>query len=110
MDEKAIGKGHHFLTVVLDADTGEVLHLAEGKRKASLQGFFDKLTLKQKKSIKVVGIDRAGAYKAVMDKEIPNADSVYDKFHKSSPLDTPQLRWGEKSGDSPEADHAVSME
>jgi len=81
VDEKAIGKGHHYLTVVLDADTGEVLHLAEGKRKASLQGFFDKLTLRQKKSIKVVGIDRAGAYKAVIDKEIPDADIVYDKFH-----------------------------
>jgi transposase len=63
VDEKSIGKGHHYLTVVLDADTGEVLYLAEGKRKTSLQGFFDKLTAKQKKSIKVAGIDRAGAYK-----------------------------------------------
>ena len=33
-----------------------------------------------------------------------------DRFHKSPPLDTPQLSWGEESGDSPEADHAVSME
>ena len=32
------------------------------------------------------------------------------QVHKSSPLDTPQLSWGEESGDSPEADHAVSME
>lgn len=81
VDEKSIGKGHHYLTVVLNADTGEVLHLAEGKRKTSLQGFFDKLTPKQKKSIKAVGIDRAGAYKAVVEEEIPHAKIVYDKFH-----------------------------
>lgn len=81
VDEKSIGKGHQYLTVVLNADTGEVLHLAEGKRKTSLQGFFDKLTPKQKKSIKAVGIDRAGAYKAVVEEEIPHAKIIYDKFH-----------------------------
>ena len=81
VDEKSIGKGHQYLTVVLNADTGEVLHLAEGKRKASLQGFFVKLTKKQKESIKAVGIDRAGAYKAVVEKGLPHAKIVYDKFH-----------------------------
>ena len=81
VDEKSIGKGHQYLTVVLNADTGEVLHLAEGKRKASLQGFFEKLTVEQKASIKAVGIDRAGAYKAVIEEELPHAEIVYDKFH-----------------------------
>lgn len=81
VDEKSIGKRHRYLTVVLNADTGEVLHLAEGKRKSSLQGFFSKLTKKQKKSIKATGIDRAGAYKAVIEEQIPHADIVYDKFH-----------------------------
>lgn len=81
VDEKSIGKGHQYLTVVLNAQTGEVLHLAEGKKKSSLQGFFNKLTKKQKRSIKAVGIDRAGAYKAVVEKELPRAEIVYDKFH-----------------------------
>jgi len=81
VDEKSIGKGHQCLTVVLNAETGEVLHLAEGKRKASLQGFFAKLTKEQKASIKAVGIDRAGAYKAVVEEELPHAKIVYDKFH-----------------------------
>jgi len=81
VDEKSIGKGHHYLTVVLNAETGEVLHLAEGKKKSSLQGFFDQLTQKQKVSINAVGIDRAGAYKAVVEEEIPHAKIVYDKFH-----------------------------
>lgn len=81
VDEKSIGKGHHYLTVVLNAYNGEVVHLAEGKRKESLQEFFNKLTEKQKRSIKAVGMDRAGAYKAVVGEEIPRAQIVYDKFH-----------------------------
>ena len=81
VDEKSIGKGHRYLTVVLNADTGEVLHLAEGKRKSSLAGFFQKLTPAQRDSIDAVGIDRHGAYRAVVEQEIPKAQIVYDKFH-----------------------------
>lgn len=81
VDEKSIGKGHEYLTVVINAFSGEVLHIAEGKRKKSLEGFFAKLSSEQKASIQAAGIDRSGAYKAVIKKEIPKAEIVYDKFH-----------------------------
>ena len=81
IDETSIGKGHEYLTVVLNADTGEVLHLAEGKRKSSLEGFFEKLSSEQKATIKAVGIDRSGSYQSVVKEQIPNAHIVYDKFH-----------------------------
>ena len=81
VDETSIGKGHSYLTVVLNAETGEVLHLAEGKRKSSLEGFFDKLSDSQKANIKAVGIDRSGSYQSVVKEQIPEAKIVYDKFH-----------------------------
>lgn len=81
VDETSIGKGHSYLTVVLNAETGEVLHLAEGKRKSSLEGFFDKLSDNQKANIQAVGIDRSGSYKSVVKEQIPEARIVYDKFH-----------------------------
>jgi transposase len=81
VDETSIGKGHNYLTVVLNAVTGEVLHLAEGKRKSSLEGFFEKLSAAQKASIQAVGIDRSGSYQSVVKEQIPDADIVYDKFH-----------------------------
>ena len=61
IDEKSIGKGHHYLTVVLNADTGETLFLGEGKRKATLDRFLSSLTLKQRACIQCVGIDRGGS-------------------------------------------------
>lgn len=81
VDEKSIGRHHHYLTVVINGETGEVLHLAEGKKKESLSSFFQKLTGKQLCDIQAVGMDRAGAYKAAVKEHIPHAAIVYDKFH-----------------------------
>ena len=81
IDEKSIGKGHHYLTVVLNADTGETLFLGEGKRKSTLDKFLVSLTLEQRASIECVGIDRGGSYKASVKEYLPDADIVFDKFH-----------------------------
>ena len=81
IDEKSIGKGHHYLTVVLNVDTGETLFLGEGKRKATLDTFLSSLTSAQRASIEFVGIDRGGSYKASVQEYLPDADIVFDKFH-----------------------------
>jgi len=81
VDEKAVRKHHGYVTLVMNGQTGELLHLAEGKKKASLQSFFDKLSDEQKKRVVAVGMDRAGAYREVVKAELPAADIVFDKFH-----------------------------
>lgn len=81
VDEKSIGAHHHYVTVVINGFNGEVLHLAEGKKKESLSAFFEKLSPHQISNIEAVGMDRAGAYKAVVSECAPNAAIVFDKFH-----------------------------
>jgi transposase len=81
IDEKAVRKHHGYVTLVMNGINGELLHMAEGKKKESLQGFFDKLTPRQKASIVAVGMDRAGAYHEVVKDQLPDADIVFDKFH-----------------------------
>ena len=81
VDEKAVRKHHGYVTLVINGQTGELLHLAEGKKKASLQSFFDKLSEEQKNRIKAVGMDRAGAYYEVVKSALPDAAIVFDKFH-----------------------------
>ena len=81
IDEKAVRKRHGYVTLVMNGVTGELLHLAEGKKKASLQSFFDKLSDEQKQRVVAVGMDRAGAYREVVQAELPDADIVFDKFH-----------------------------
>jgi transposase len=81
IDEKAIGKGHDYVTVVLNGESGELLHCHEGKKKESLKTFFDKLTDEQKACIKAVCVDRAGAYVSCVEEELPGARIAFDKFH-----------------------------
>ena len=81
IDEKAVRKRHGYVTLVMNGQNGELLHMAEGKKKESLQSFFDKLSDEQKKGIVAVGMDRAGAYYEVVKEQLPQADIVFDKFH-----------------------------
>lgn len=81
VDEKAVRKGHGYVTVVLNGDTGELLHMAEGGKREALDSFFEKLTEVQRASIVAVGIDRAGSYQASVESRLPQADIVYDRFH-----------------------------
>lgn len=81
IDEKAIRKRHGYVTLVMNGETGELLHMAEGKKKASLQAFLDKLNPEQKDGIVAVCIDRAGAYYEQVKEQLPDADIVFDKFH-----------------------------
>ena len=81
VDEKSVLKNHHYVTVVINADSGELLHMHEGKKKESLDAFFEKLTLKQRSSIQAVGMDRAGSYKKSVEQYLAHADIVFDRFH-----------------------------
>jgi transposase len=81
IDEKSVRRHHGYVTLVMNGISGELLYMAEGKKKESLQGFFDKLSKAQKASIVAVGMDRAGAYYQVVKDQLPDADIVFDKFH-----------------------------
>ncbi len=81
VDEKSVRKGHGYVTVVLNGRTGELLHMAEGKKKESLECFLATLTQAQKNSIRAVCIDRNGAYRSVLAEQLPKAEIVHDRFH-----------------------------
>lgn len=81
IDEKSVGRGHNYVTLVLNADNGELLHMAAGRKKEALEAFFDKLSEAQKDSIQAVCMDRLGSYHAVVSERLPRAAIVFDKFH-----------------------------
>ena len=81
IDEKSVRKGHGYVTVILNGETGELLRMAEGRKKEAVESFFEKLTEAQRAGIVAVGIDRAGSYQSAVEKWLPGADIVYDRFH-----------------------------
>jgi transposase len=81
VDEISIKKGHTYLTIVVDWDSGKVLWVGEGRKYKTLKGFFDSLSKEQRASIQAVGIDMWDPYiKAIRD-SCPSARIVFDRFH-----------------------------
>jgi transposase len=80
IDEISIGKGQQFLTVVLDLDDGAVVFVGQGKGAEALDPFWRRLRGSRAK-IKAVATDMSAAYTAAVEKNLPKATHVFDRFH-----------------------------
>ena len=80
IDEFAIRKGHVYKTIVVDIDTGRIIHVGDGKGKAALEGFWKRVR-RNKVKIEIVTSDLSAAFIASVMENVPDAVHVYDKFH-----------------------------
>jgi transposase len=82
IDEISYRRGHRYLTLVLDHDTGRVVWASEGARqKTSLDGFLDALDPSRQDAIEAVSIDMAPGYYQALRKRLPKARLCIDPFH-----------------------------
>jgi transposase len=81
VDEIAVRKGHQYLTIVLDLESGRVVWIGEGRSEETLAGFFAELTVEQRAAIEAVATDMAPGYRAAVEAACPQAALVYDLFH-----------------------------
>lgn len=81
IDEIAIRKGHRYMTVVLDLDSGQVLYAAEGRDQKSLEPFFRRLRRARAK-LEAVAMDMSDAYiNAVQEYWSKQVVIVHDHYH-----------------------------
>lgn len=81
IDEISIGKGHRYLSVVLDLDSGKVLFVGEGKGAEALKPFWKRVKRCKKCKIACVAIDMSPAYISAVGGNLPDARLVFDRFH-----------------------------
>jgi transposase len=62
VDEISLRKGHKYLTIVLDYETGRVIHVAKDRRAKILNRFFNRLSAAQKRSVEAVVMDMWDPY------------------------------------------------
>jgi len=80
IDEIAVGKGHHYLTVVLNLLTGAVVFVGDGKGVAALTLFWKRVRRARAK-IAAVATDMSAAYIRAVRDNLPRAVHVFDHFH-----------------------------
>ena len=71
VDEIAIRKGHKYLTVVLNYETGRVVYVAKDRKTKTLNYFFNKLSPKQRKAVEAVAMDMWDPYIKAVKKNSP---------------------------------------
>jgi transposase len=81
IDEVAVHRGHAYMTVVLDHESGRVVWMGEGRTEATLDAFFAGMTDTQKHAIEAVAVDLWQPYIKAVRRHCPRARIVFDLFH-----------------------------
>jgi len=83
VDEKSLGKGHNYLTLVYDLGEARVEYIADDRRKESLDGYFSLLSLAQREEIEAIATDIWDPYLASIREHVPGAEEklVFDRYH-----------------------------
>ena len=83
IDEKAIRKGHHYETIVVDLDTGTVEAVLDDRTQASLEAYYRQFTPAELASITAIAMDMWEPYIQATHAWVPDAAQkiVFDKYH-----------------------------
>lgn len=81
IDETSLRRGHRYVTVVINGDTGETLGVVAHRNTAALSGFLVAQGHRWLKGVKVVVSDGSGSYRSAIRTHLGHATHVLDRFH-----------------------------
>lgn len=83
VDEKAIAKGHRYMTLVCDLNEATVEYIGEDRKESSLGAYFEAFPEESRKAIEAISLDMWPAYINACRDNVPDADGkmVFDRFH-----------------------------
>ena len=81
VDEISIRKGHRYLTIVLDYQSGRVVFVGKDRRAKTLEQFFDQLSDEQRNNIQAVAMDMWDPFIKAVNNKVPHVKIVFDFFH-----------------------------
>lgn len=83
VDEKAIAKGHQYMTLVCDLQEASVEYIGEDRKEESLTAYFAAFDQEQRAQIEAISLDMWPAYINACKAQVPQAEDkmVFDRFH-----------------------------
>lgn len=83
IDEKAIAKGHRYMTLVCDLEEATVEYIGEDRKEASLAAYFEAFPQESREKIEAISLDMWPAYINACRDKVPGAGEkmVFDRFH-----------------------------
>ena len=81
VDETSLRRGHRYVTVLEDGETGAVLGMVRDRDERALSSFFVEQGRRWCRQVEVVVSDGSKSYKAAIDRHLGHATHVLDRFH-----------------------------
>ena len=82
MDEKSIRRGHEYVSMLYDGETGQVIEVESGRKSESVDNLYTKaLTEEQRNAVETVCTDMWEAFINGALKYFPNARHCHDLYH-----------------------------
>jgi len=85
VDEIAIRKGHNYMTVISDIETGKIIYAVEGRKEEDLRFFLRRLA-KKAKNLRAIAMDMSKSYISAVKKHLPHVCIIFDRFHVTKVL------------------------
>lgn len=101
VDEIGYRRGHQYLTIVADHDSGRVVWVGKGKDSAALHGFLDALGPERCAQLRAVSMDMGRTYIGVVTDRLPDAAICLDAFHL--------IKWTNEALDAVFREHSRGM-
>ncbi len=86
IDEKSFGKGHDYITAVNDLLSRRVIEVVKDRPIEVTEELLSTLSNTQKSGVEAIAMDFWPAFITTANRNFPNAEIVYDKFHISKYL------------------------
>jgi len=81
VDETSLRRGHRYVTVLINGDTGETIGIVKHRNAAALSGFLVKQGHRWLKGVRVVVSDGSKSYRSAIHQHLGHARHVLDRFH-----------------------------
>lgn len=81
IDEFKLHNGHKYAVVIIDMETGHILWLAHGKKKATVYAFIDHVGLDWMDGVEAIACDMNSDFEEAFEHCCPHIQPVFDFFH-----------------------------
>jgi len=83
IDEKSVGKGHDYESLVCDLDRGTVEYVVDDRKQESLESYFRQFTEEELSQVEAIAMDMWEPYIQATQACVPEAAKkiVFDRFH-----------------------------
>lgn len=81
IDEFKLHDGYKYATVIIDWETGHILYLTHGKKKAVVYEFMDHVGDEWMSKVEAAACDMNSDFEEAFKERYPKLDIVYDRFH-----------------------------